>query len=824
MKRYVLIGVWVIGLMPNLFGQTTSTAGTWNDGSIWSGGTAPTGSGTVTVNHTVELNTDLAISGTYTFNSSVIDFTGGTAYKLSLTSSGSLTVAGGTANFEGVTASMTANGSSITVKNGATLIIAGATAFANGTTVSIEAGGTLIINGNFDNNIAGAGSFTVQGTVIINGNYTSNGNVDILGSGDFFTTGTIVTTGASGEVFGNNQDCTSGPCSGQNLCLGGNVNKITANQYLCSGSSASALDGDAVTSVTGYQWQSSTTSSTSGFSNISGATSEDYTPSTPSQTTWYRRRATTASCTGTSNAIVITIIPAGSWRGTTSTDWDTNSNWCGNAQPTISTDVVVPAGVANMPLISTNGEICRNLTVNSGATLTINATRTLSLNGNLTNNGTITTSGIMSFDGSSAQTVSGSGLNIYSGLTINNSSGATPAVTFSNSGVNVSTTFTMTQGNVNMSGFNLTIGTSAASTGTLSYTAGRIYNGNLTRWFPTTTITLGNVAGHFPVGSSSNYRPFFVGYGTALTAGGTLRVNHTETTGAANVSFTDNPTATVISKRSNSFWNISSGNSIAGGGANFNLRGDGTGFGTIANVNHLRLTQASGTVGSHLTSAGTTTNPQISRQGLTLSTDLNNDNYYFGSTDATNSPLPITLGDFSARLIGEGVSLDWTTLTEENAHYFDIEKSINGYDFESIGTKSAQGSSRKEIQYSFVDSDTEFSRAYYRLKMVDFAIGNQAPKFEYSKIVSIDKVGLQNMGVSVYPNPIEDRLVKIKIGDGAPVFGSITLCDLSGRILSSETRNNIQGEYQLSENIQSGLYLLKVWTATSRQTVKVLVR
>ena len=424
MKWIVLVGLVFISL--ESYSQTTITSGSWTDGTIWSGGTAPTGAGTVTVNNIIEINRDLAISGTYTFNSSVIDFTGGTAWKLSLTGTGDLTVASGTANFEGVTAVMTANGSKITVMNGATLILTGPTEIANGTIIDIQSGGTLIINGNFTNSIAGAGSFTIGGTVYINGDFTSSGNVDISGNGDLIASGSITTTGMSGSIFGSPNDCPSGPCSGQNLCLGGGVNVISANQYLCNGDAAVGLTGDAIASVISYQWQSSITSATSGFADIGSATSQDYNPGTPAQTTWYRRKATVTGCTGTSNAVVITIIPGGSWKGvTTPGNWNDASNWCGGSIPIVTTDVVVAAGVPFMPVVNTADGICNNLSINNGASLTINASRTLSVNGNLTNNGTITTTGTLSFDGSSAQSVSGAGLNSYAGLKINNASGVT---------------------------------------------------------------------------------------------------------------------------------------------------------------------------------------------------------------------------------------------------------------------------------------------------------------------------------------------------------------------------------------------------------------
>jgi gliding motility-associated-like protein len=79
---------------------------------------------------------------------------------------------------------------------------------------------------------------------------------------------------------------------------------------LTSENDASGLSG-----IT-YQWQSSTTSATTGFSNISGATSATYSPPAISATTYYRRVATSGSSfnsntvTITSNAIP--AVPSGS--------------------------------------------------------------------------------------------------------------------------------------------------------------------------------------------------------------------------------------------------------------------------------------------------------------------------------------------------------------------------------------------------------------------------------------------------------------------------------------------------------------------------------
>lgn len=62
----------------------------------------------------------------------------------------------------------------------------------------------------------------------------------------------------------------------------------------------------------GYQWQSSTTSSTLGFSNITGATGKNFDPPAISQTTYYRRNVTSGTAApSTSNFAKITIVRNG---------------------------------------------------------------------------------------------------------------------------------------------------------------------------------------------------------------------------------------------------------------------------------------------------------------------------------------------------------------------------------------------------------------------------------------------------------------------------------------------------------------------------------
>jgi len=71
---------------------------------------------------------------------------------------------------------------------------------------------------------------------------------------------------------------------------------------LISGSSPAGGNG-----TYAYQWQSSITNASSGFSNISGATSISYNPPVINSTTYYRRVVTSAGQTSTSNVVTFSV-------------------------------------------------------------------------------------------------------------------------------------------------------------------------------------------------------------------------------------------------------------------------------------------------------------------------------------------------------------------------------------------------------------------------------------------------------------------------------------------------------------------------------------
>ena len=96
------------------------------------------------------------------------------------------------------------------------------------------------------------------------------------------------------------------------------------------------------------------------------------------------------------------VYSDGTWTGSTSTDWNVASNWCGGAVPSAITDVIIP-DVNNKPVIGSVGGLCRNITIRSGASLEISSSYSLTVSGNWVNNGgsLIYNTSSVTFDGAS---------------------------------------------------------------------------------------------------------------------------------------------------------------------------------------------------------------------------------------------------------------------------------------------------------------------------------------------------------------------------------------------------------------------------------------
>jgi len=93
--------------------------------------------------------------------------------------------------------------------------------------------------------------------------------------------------------------------------------------------------------------------------------------------------------------------------------------------------------------------------------------------------------------------------------------------------------------------------------------------------------------------------------------------------------------------------------------------------------------------------------------------------------------LPLELGSFTASPVdSRNVLLKWTTQNEQNVNRFEIERSENASNWQTVGkvnyTNTTQG------QYTFQDQTDGANMYYYRLKIID-----NDNQYAYSPVVSL---------------------------------------------------------------------------------------
>jgi hypothetical protein len=175
--------------------------------------------------------------------------------------------------------------------------------------------------------------------------------------------------------------------------------------------------------------------------------------------------------------------------------------------------------------------------------------------------------------------------------------------------------------------------------------------------------------------------------------------------------------------------------------------------------------------------------------------------------------LPINLVNFEGSAKDGSNNLQWSTASEQNSSYFEVQRSTDGVNFSGIGKVTAAGNSDGNKDYSY--SDNQLSSLspvyYYRLKMVD--IDGSA---KYSPVIHIKN----NAGVlaKIYPNPARDQFT-ITIKDNSLLNTQATLSDMNGKVLQKISITQSATRVNVSTYVK-GVYILKFKDGTGVKVIK----
>lgn len=196
-----------------------------------------------------------------------------------------------------------------------------------------------------------------------------------------------------------------------------------------------------------------------------------------------------------------------------------------------------------------------------------------------------------------------------------------------------------------------------------------------------------------------------------------------------------------------------------------------------------------------------------------------------GPTETIIQQISMSLLTLDAEPAGSAVELKWLTANEVDNELFTIERSVDGANYEVIGTKPGAGNSHEVLTYRFRDARPNPGVNYYRIKLTN-ANGNE----EYSMItpanVEIDSDRTIRI-VQAQPNPFTknfnvDYLVP---GSGKAL---IKLRNLKGEVLFQE-EVEVNGQtnsfsFNDDKGIPAGVYFFSVTKEEEIKTVKLIKR
>ena len=82
--------------------------------------------------------------------------------------------------------------------------------------------------------------------------------------------------------------------------------------------------------------------------------------------------------------------------------------------------------------------------------------------------------------------------------------------------------------------------------------------------------------------------------------------------------------------------------------------------------------------------------------------------------------LPIDLISFTGEVIGSGVELNWVVASQVNNDYYEIQRSIDVENWETISTIPGAGNNNTQMDYKIIDPNPLIGISYYRLKQTDY--------------------------------------------------------------------------------------------------------
>jgi len=187
-----------------------------------------------------------------------------------------------------------------------------------------------------------------------------------------------------------------------------------------------------------------------------------------------------------------------------------------------------------------------------------------------------------------------------------------------------------------------------------------------------------------------------------------------------------------------------------------------------------------------------------------------------------SNPVPVDLLSFDGKQVGNAIELLWSTASETNSSYFDVERRlISETDYKSLDRVDAAGNSSNIRHYGMKDESVNFGNTYvYRLKLVE-ADGS----FNYSNEATVKMESMKGaMSMSdIKPYPVSSASTfEINLSSATTV--KIEMFNTQGKSVGILFEGTLSGSTKFDINASqfpAGVYSMVVTNGESTLTKSV---
>ena len=197
-------------------------------------------------------------------------------------------------------------------------------------------------------------------------------------------------------------------------------------------------------------------------------------------------------------------------------------------------------------------------------------------------------------------------------------------------------------------------------------------------------------------------------------------------------------------------------------------------------------------------------------------------NYDLWFRASVDGALPVKLSYFNAALdeSERQVELNWQTDSEQNNSGFEIQKSIDAQNWETIGFVPGKGTTSYSTEYQYIDHIPFPGDNYYQLKQIDFD-----GQFDFSSIEQIHFAADPSQLMSIYPNPSRGYFT-VNIHNPDQQTAIVKLFDSTGRLIWGKRFNGGEMEVAWRKEFdlpQREVYFLSTQIGDQIKAQKVVV-